>query len=184
MYKTCRSTLLAGSLLALSLPVNAAATVGTFDWTLISPDFGAFNASPVAGSGTITATESTNGAWIIDSATGVLQDLFISSVTATVTGVESPSANILGVTNDNLIYPAQGAVLDGSGLTFATSTGGISLSFEDGSYEESSHLGIGAGDFALTAAAPESSTWAMMALGFAGLAALGWRSRSTVVRAA
>jgi hypothetical protein len=174
MYNVCRSALLAGSLLTLSLPASAT-TIETFDWTFTSPNFEGFNGSPVAGSGTITATESENGAWSIDSATGTLQDLFISSITATVTGVESPSVNILSITNDNLIYPAQAVVLDSSGLTFATSTGGISLSYLNGSYEESSHLGVGAGDFVLTAAAPESSTWVMMISGFAVLGFLSYR---------
>lgn len=173
MYNTCRSALLAGSLFALSLPASAA-TIETFDWTFTSPNFEGFNGSPVAGSGTITATELTDGAWAIDSATGTLQDLFISSITATVTGVESPSTNILGIMNDNLIYPTQAAVLDASGLTFATSTGGISLSYLNGSYEECSHLGIGAGNFVLTAV-PESSTWVMMISGFAVLGFLGNR---------
>ena len=173
MYNTCRSALLAGSLFAISLPASAA-TIETFDWTLTSPNFEGFNGSPVAGSGTITATKSTNGAWTINSATGTFQDLFISSIIATVTGVESPSANILSITNDNLIYPTQAAVLDGFGLTFATSTGGISLSYLNGSYEESSHLGVGAGNFVLTAV-PESSTWVMMISGFAVLGVLGYR---------
>ena len=174
MYNAYRSALLSGSLLALSLPASAA-TIETFDWTFTSPNFNSFNGSPVAGSETITATELTNGAWTINSATGTLQDLFISSITATVTGVEPPSTNILSITNDNLIYPAQAAVLDASGLTFATSSGGISLSYLDGGYEESSHLGIGTGDFVLTAAVPESSTWVMMISGFAVLGFLGYR---------
>jgi hypothetical protein len=174
MYNACRSALLAGSLLALSLPASAA-TVETFDWTFTSPNFGSYNGSPVAGSGTITATETENGAWAIDAATGTLQDLFINFITATVTGVEAPSSNLLSITNDNLIYPAQADVLDSSGLTFATSTGGISISYLDGSYEESSHLGIGAGDFVLTPAVPESSTWVLMMSGFAALGFLGYR---------
>jgi hypothetical protein len=42
----------------------------------------------------------------------------------------------------------------------------------------------GDGVFALGGAVPESSTWAMMALGFAGLGAMGWRaSRKTAIAA-
>jgi hypothetical protein len=176
--------LILGSLFALSLPASAA-TVETFDWTFTSPNYLGFNGSPVAGSGTITATESTGGAWIIDSATGTLQDLFISFITDTVTGVAAPSMNILAVTNDNLIYPGQSIVLDSSGLTFATSGSSISISYLGGEYEESSNLGVGAGNFTLTAAVPETSTWVMMISGFAALGVFGYRqSRKTTASVA
>jgi hypothetical protein len=45
-------------------------------------------------------------------------------------------------------------------------------------------VSYGSGDFVLGGAVPEPSTWAMMALGFAGLRFMGWRgSRKTIARA-
>jgi hypothetical protein len=93
---------------------------------------------------------------------------------------------------DNL-YHTSGMPFDVDGLLFVTaqnpggywnlwgtSPGNYSLWESVGSYnypiEESGTLSV--------AAVPELSTWAMMALGFAGLGALGWRgSRKTVAYA-
>jgi len=176
MLLAASNTLLVGFLSILALPASAA-TIETFDWTFTAPAPGGFNGAPLSGAGTITATESTNGAWTIDSAKGAFQDVY-NSLTATVTGIASPTSSIIGITNDNLIYPGQATYVDASGLTFATDSGNVAVSYLDGGYEQASHFGLGAGVFTLAApaaAAPESSTWVMMISGFAVLGFFGYR---------
>jgi hypothetical protein len=176
VYNIRQPALLAGFLSIMALPASAA-TVETFNWTFTAPAPGGFNGAPLSGDGTITATESTNGAWTIDSATGTFQDVY-NSLTATVTGIASPVSSVINITNDNLIYPGQATYVDASGLTFATNSGDVTVSYLNGGYEQASHFGLGAGVFTLTApaaAAPEASTWAMMISGFAVLGFFGYR---------
>jgi hypothetical protein len=154
----------------------------TFDWSLTSPNFGGYAASPVSGSGTITATQNSGGAWVVDSVTGSFTDLYIPSFDPfSVTGVAQPASNVEGVTNDNLIVPSGPLFLDANGLGFKTTDGAFDIFSENGTYEvDAGGLGIGSGNFVLTAVAavPEASTWAMMILGFVGVGFMAYRRKN------
>jgi hypothetical protein len=165
-----------------ALPAHAATQL--FDWTLTSPGPDGFNASPITGSGTLTATEETGGAWLVTAATGTVTDIYIPSFVYSVTGPATPSQNVLSTTNDNLIFPAGSFLVDGNGLGFATTDGGASMDIvlENGQYEvTAANLGIGAGGFTLTAV-PEPATWAMMLIGFGGLGAMLRKGRQARTR--
>ena len=59
----------------------------------------------------------------------------------------------------------------------------FSRTFQPGSNGGTDHA-WGSNHFVLGGAVPEPSTWAMMALGFAGLRFMGWRgARKTIARA-
>jgi hypothetical protein len=178
-----KTVALAGALLGLALSTQySRAETMTYDWSLTSPNFEGFNGSPVSGSGTLTATQTSGGAWSVSSITGTFTDLFISSFNPiAVTGVAPETENATQVTNDNLVYPSGPLFVDGNGLGFQTSRGAFDIYDSNGTYEVvAGSLGIGSGDFVLTAVAavPEPSTWAMMILGFLGLGFLAHRKKS------
>lgn len=167
----------AGVLLPLAAAVvPAAAATVTYDWSLSGPA-ASLGGVPYPGSGTITATQSTGGAWTVDSITGSIDGSSITGLT-TFDG------------SDNLLFPTGTAPLDTHGIAFQTAAGqtiDIFSFFAEGSkpsgnaYGEiaSNPGGFGVGTFALTAAVPEPSTWAMMMLGFATLGYLGLRRGKT-----
>jgi hypothetical protein len=164
-------------LIAGVLPLVAAsapASAKVFDWSLTgpSPDLGGF---PLQGSGTITAspTES-SGVWDIDTITGEVNGVEITG-TSTFEGA------------NNMLFTNGFAFVSGTGISFVTEaeqTVNIFSFFGQGTpptgnaYGELSanpNAGFGVGHFTLTAV-PEASTWAMMAIGFAGLGMAGYRA--------
>ncbi len=162
------------SLAASAQHANAAAPK-VFDWSLASPNLGAYDTSPVVGSGTITATEASGGAWTVDAVTGSFTDLVLyGTPTFAVTGVGPVAENVLQVTNDNEIYPSGKMFLDTSGLSFETTDGPIDIfwSTSENNYEVTSSLGIGTGTFTLTTV-PLPATLPMFG---GGLVAIGFLS--------
>jgi hypothetical protein len=171
--------------LAATMAPAGAATV-TFDWTLSGPS-ASLGGVPFPGSGTITATTSSQG------------DM-VTAITGTVGG-----SAIIGLTmfdgSDNLLFPnAKGtSLLDGKGISFGTAAGqdiNIFGFFAPGqhttgnAYAERTNQtgGFGVGAFALTpvAATPLPPTWTMMILGLCGLgffAARGTKKYSTALEA-
>jgi hypothetical protein len=166
-----------GAALPLLFAGAAFAETETFDWEISggSPSLGY---APLQGGGTLTATSNGNGSWTVDSVTGEVGGLTIAGVTS-----------FYG--SNNLIYPAStDNLVSTAGFAFVTTTGvdvNIWSFYAQGSTdivptnnnygEMTSSYGFGVGKFSLTeaAAAPEPATWAMMGLGFAGLAFAGWR---------
>ena len=185
-----RNKLLLASALAASLISSAftpaqAATM-TYDWSLTGPaaSLGGFTGT---GSGTLTVTTGVNGDILTS---------FLGQVNGnTITALLSPSTAA-----DNLIFPVgttfgsggssyvSASNLDPNGFEFQTSQGTFHIfgfyapNSTDvtigNNYGEIAPGGFGVGTFALTAAVPEPSTWAMMLLGFVGLTFLGYRRRS------
>jgi hypothetical protein len=153
---------------------SAHAKVSTFDWTLTGPS-PSLGGVPFPGSGTITATEATGGAWDLDTITGEVGG---SAITGKTTFFGS----------DNLVFPAGTTFVDTSCIAFTTAAGqsvNIFSFFPIGTppsgnaYGQFATNGFGVGTFTLTAV-PEPSTWAMMVLGFAVLAFAGYRTSRTV----
>lgn len=182
-----RSKLLLASAFAASLIASAFSAAQAaplpYDWSLTGPasSLGGFYGT---GSGTLTVTTGTNG----DMLTSFLGEVNGKSITALLPGA------------DNLIFPigssfgsgansyVSAANIDTTGFKFQTSDGTYQIfSFyapnstdvtPGNNYGEIAPGGFGVGTFALTAAVPEPSTWAMMLLGFVGLSVLGYRRRS------
>lgn len=150
----------------------ARAETKTFDWTLTGPAAN-LGGVPLPGAGTIVATQSTtanDGRWLVDSITGEVGG-------DTITGL----SNFFGA--NNLLYPNGTTSLSTSGLGFTTTAGNVDIFsfFAQGSVasgnaygEFASPGGFGVGTFTVTAV-PETSTWVMMMLGFAGLGLAGYR---------
>jgi hypothetical protein len=153
----------------------ACAAVQTFDWAMTSPaaSLGGF---PVPESGELTATMVSTGVWAVDTLT------IGGSAVDRLTTFDG---------NDNLIYTNGFASLDTNGISFTTAAGqsvNVFSFFAQGTpptgnaYGEiASPGGFGVGTFTVTGV-PESSTWAMMLLGFAGLGFAGYRRTKGAVR--
>jgi hypothetical protein len=159
----------AAVMIAGLLPLAAAsesASAKVFDWSLTGPDpsLGGF---ALQGSGTITAspTASTN-VWDIDAISGTVNGAEITA-TSTFEGA------------DNRVFTTGFAFVSTVGISFVTAAGqsinvfsffGPTTPPTGNAYgERSADAGFGGvGHFTLTAV-PEASTWAMMAIGFAGL---------------
>jgi hypothetical protein len=108
--------------------------------------------------------------------------VLITGITGTVDGLSIAGlSHSLG--EDQLIFPTSAAVVDGNGLGFRLSDNVTVAIFEDnfplpaGEYEDVTSEANGFGDFTLTAAVPEPSTWAMMILGFCGLGFMAYRRK-------
>ena len=154
------------------------ASAKVFDWSLTGPD-PVLGGLPLPGSGTITAsaTDST-GAWSINTITGVVD----GSEIAGTSGFEGA---------DNLLFTNGFAFVSLSGVSFVTAAGqSVNIFTFDGqgtpptgnAYGErvaNPSLPFGVGTFTLTAV-PESSTWALMLIGFV---ALGSRRLSPLAEA-
>jgi hypothetical protein len=168
--KSFAALMLAGllPLAAASAPANAE----VFDWSLTGPahDLGGV---PFPGSGTITASAAgATGVWDIDAITGMVNG---SDITGT-----SSFENA-----DNKLFTNGFAFVSTTGISFETAAGqsinifsffGQETPPTGNAYGEiaSSPGGFGVGTFTLTPV-PESSTWAMMAIGFVGLGIAGYR---------
>jgi PEP-CTERM motif len=177
MYFPKATGLVVGALLPIfmaAVPASAAVQE-TFDFTVTGvADNGL--AAGLSGGGELTATQSTNGAWIVNTVSGTVDG-------SSITGL----ANFLGA--DNLVFPsASGATLvDDHGFSFSLQNGqdvDIFNGGPDGLYEVEGTNSFGTADFSLTAAVPEPSTWAMMLLGFCGLGFMAYRRKSGAVRLA
>jgi hypothetical protein len=166
--------LTAAVLIAGLLPLAAAsdpAAAKVFDWSITGPA-PALGGVPFPGGGTITATlTSSPGVWDIDTITGTVNGSDITG-TSTFRGA------------DNELFTNGFAFVSTVGISFETAAGqsvNIFSFFGQGTpptgnaYGEfASPGGFGVGHFTLTAV-PEASTWAMMAIGFAGLGIAGHR---------
>jgi hypothetical protein len=177
MYFPKAAAMAVGALLPVviaTVPASAAIQE-TFDFTLTGVPAGGF-AAGFSGSGSITATESTNGAWTVDSIAGSLSGTFNGVVlSGNITGLE----NFLGT--DQLIFPSSATLVDGHGIGFSLSDGQVvdifNSGFPAGFYTVESTNTNGTAEFALTAAVPEPSTWAMMILGFFGVGFMAYRRK-------
>ena len=166
--------LAAGSTLPLLAAETALANVETFDWALTggSPDLGY---APLQGGGTLTASDNGDGFWTVTNVTGSVGG-------ETITGV------ISYYLSNNLVYPASLLnQISTGGFAFETDAGSMVDIFSfygqgssdinpaNNNYGEMSTAGFGVGKFSMTEAVPEPATWAMMGLGFAALAFVGYR---------
>ena len=93
--------------------------------------------------------------------------------------------NILDISSD-INHPDSDG--DYVGLTFYSNTGLVygtfgSLAF-DHAFDTKVPVPYTVNGVPVTISIPEASTWAMMAVGFAGLGFMGWRSRKTASHAA
>jgi hypothetical protein len=166
----------AALMIAGLLPLAAAsapARAEVFDWSLTgpAPDLGGV---PFPGSGTITASAAgATGVWDIDTITGIVNGSEITGASA-----------FEGA--DNKLFTNGFAFVSTSGISFETASGqsinifsffGQTTPPTGNAYGElaSNPGGFGVGTFTLSAV-PEASTWAMMAIGFAGLGLAGYRA--------
>jgi hypothetical protein len=120
MYFPKAAALAAGALLPLVIATSSAgaAVQETFDFTLTGVAAGGF-AAGFSGNGSLVATESTNGAWTVNSITGALSGTFNGTVL---------SGNIVGLQNflgsDQLIFPSNtSSLVDDHGIGFLLSDG-------------------------------------------------------------
>ena len=167
LYKTAALVI---GLLPFTATINPArAAVETFAWSLTGPA-ASLGGVPLPESGLLTATMTIPGVWAVDTLS------VGGSTTDTLTTFDGA---------DNLIYTQSGfASLDTNGISFDTAGGASILVFSfDGrttpptgnAYGElASPGGFGVGTFSVSAV-PETSTWFMMLLGFAGLVFVGYR---------
>jgi PEP-CTERM motif len=172
MYFPKAAALMAVALLPIVATIApASAAVETFDFTLTGVPAQGQSAGP-SGSGTITGTLETNGSVLVTGITGTVDGQSIDGL-----------SHSLG--EDQLIFPTSTDVVDGNGLGFSVGTDGETVAiFESsnktpaGVFEDvASNARVGFGEFTLTAAVPEPSTWAMMILGFCGLGFMAYRRK-------
>jgi hypothetical protein len=165
------------SIALATVPANAAPVVETFDFTLTGVAADGL-AAGFSGTGSLTATENSNGSWTVDSATGSLSGTFNGvQLSGTITSINT---DFLG--DDELIFPSTSSLVDGHGIAFNLSDGqrvdiandGVAGGF----YTVESDNTIGTATLTLTAAVPEASTWAMMILGFFGVGFMAYRRKS------
>jgi PEP-CTERM motif len=176
MYFPKAAALMAVALLPIvaTIAPASAAVIETFDFTLTGV---AAQGQPagVSGSGQITGTLQSDGSVMVTGITGTVDSLSI-------TGLSHP----LG--EDQKIFPTGTEVVDGSGLGFTLSNGVTVGIFEDSfSLPANEFKDVisavapndnGFGEFTVTAAVPEPSTWAMMILGFCGLVFMAYRRKN------
>jgi hypothetical protein len=174
MYFPKAAALMAVALLPIVATIApASAAVETFDFTLTGVPAQGQSAGP-SGSGTIMGTLETNGSVLVTRITGTVDGQSIDGL-----------SHSLG--EDQLIFPTSTDVVDGNGLGFTVGTAGETVAiFESsnktpaGVFEDVASNGpVGFGEFALTAAVPEPSTWAMMILGFCGLGFMAYRRKQS-----
>jgi hypothetical protein len=172
MYFPKAAGLAVGALLPIFAAVApaSAAVQETFDWTVTGvADSGL--AAGLSGSGELIATQSTNGAWVVNAVTGTVDN-------SSITGL----ANFLGA--DNLVFSSTTALVDDHGFSFSLKNGqdvDIFSGGPNGLYEVESTNTFGTAEFTLTAAVPEPSTWATMILGFCSLGIMAYRRKSKQV---
>jgi hypothetical protein len=174
--------------------------------------FSDINVVPTAsGSGVVTLSDFSPFTTVVDGVTEFGLELFYSSDTGTTPGSTADvgwSYNVSGVPNLTDAFATFAGTVTGTGVDTLSEvlSNGASLSLSAPGSTTATFSPIGAlsvikdqSDFAgglgsadssilgnafSVAGAPEPSTWAMMALGFAGLGFMGWRSRKTAAQAA
>jgi hypothetical protein len=180
MYFPKAAGLMIGALLpivATIAPASAAAVTENFDFTLtgVAEDAAGLGAG-LSGSGEVTGTLESNGSVLVTTITGTVDGSMIKKVVKV--------DGFLG--NDNLIFPtatspAGTPLVDGQGFAFKLANGQDVQVFGDdlpaGIFEIEGTDSNGAAELTLTAAVPESSTWAMMILGFCGLGFMAYRRK-------
>jgi hypothetical protein len=168
MYFPKAAVLVVSALLPIVIAIvpASAAVQETFDWTVTGVADGGL-AAGLSGGGVLTATQSTNGSWIVNTVTGTVDN-----------------SNIIGLVNflgaDNLVFPSGAPLVDDHGFSFSLQNGqdvDIFSGAPNGLYQVESTNTNGAADFTLTAAVPEPSTWAMMILGFCGVGFMAYRRK-------
>jgi hypothetical protein len=170
---------------AMLVLAGARARAETFDWTINGPA-ATLGGAHDYGSGTFEATAtSTPGEWLITGITGSVGNVNITGLLAT--GSDN--------NNDNLLFPGTPGitttVIDIKGIAFETAkfdlfsfdSAGTSFNpMTTNAYGElASKDGFGVFGTFNVAAVPEPSTWAMMILGFAGIGAITYRRRKSVM---
>jgi hypothetical protein len=175
MYFPKAAALMVAALLPVAAtiaPASAApVTTETFNFTLTGVPAQAQGPGP-SGSGTITGTLNSDGS------------VSVTGITGTVDG-QSIGALSHSLGEDQMIFPTSAEVVDGNGLGFSVGTDGETVAiFESsnktpaGVFEDvASNARVGFGEFTVTAAVPEPSTWAMMILGFCGLGFMAYRRK-------
>jgi PEP-CTERM motif len=146
-----------------------------FDWSATGP-------FSLTGSGTLSATleNATTNEWLITGISGTFGGQTITSLLA-------PGAYEF---NDDLLFPTDPSVLTTNGVSFTTAAGkseffafGPPTSPVDPSADNYGLITTipddngSSGTFAVTAAVPEPSTWAMMILGFCGVGFMAYRRK-------
>ncbi|RBP06286.1 hypothetical protein DFR50_13264 [Roseiarcus fermentans] len=158
-----RMQLLAAGCLAAALTASAPAGATLLDWSYAGASY--------SGSGTLTADSSGD----------------VTAITGTFNGAIVTGLGSWGQPSNTISYPNQ-PYLDGNGLSFDTNDGNAwnIYNFLPSYYTASPYSGPSDyfGSFTLAAPAPELSTWAMLGLGFAGLAFAGHRSRRSATQTA
>jgi hypothetical protein len=154
------------------MAASDAATV-TFAWTLSGPA-PSLGGVPFPGRGTITASVSAGGADTVTGITGIVNG-------GTIAGLNTFDGA------DNLLFPTGTKFLSTDGISFVTVAGqdiNIFSFFPQGTPPSGNAYGelssnpsaFGVGTFVISAV-PEPSTWAMMLIGFGGLAFAFRKSR-------
>jgi hypothetical protein len=155
------AALVIGGLLPLAATV-APARASVFDWTLTSVPESGLPGAALPGSGTITATMSTDGAFVVTAITGVAGGSIITGL----------NTDFLG--NDNLLFPNGPTFVDDHGIAFNTASGQVVDIFLNESspnivYAEESTDSFGTGVFTVTTAVPEPASMALLGAGLFGL---------------
>jgi hypothetical protein len=178
MYLPKAAALMVAALLPVAAtiaPASAAAVTDTFTLTGVAEE-----GQPVGPSGsfTITGTQNANGSVLVTGITGTFDG-------STITGLTTN--NLAGP--DQMISPGSTQAVDGSGLGFSLADGADLQMFAPGGSVEANTLAAEGvvelsgtlrnsfADLTLTAAVPESSTWAMLILGFMGVGFMAYRRK-------
>jgi hypothetical protein len=172
---------------ALMAPVAATASTVEFSFAYSGSDVGG---DPVAGGGFLFGTAIGVGSFLLTSGSGSSMEAgaLTLEVAGTYINTLSPSANL---TSDNVLTPANNPTLTGDGLVFSGASLPSTSHFINifgngpGSYTYFNNFlgfpeGSGPVSFSVTeiSAVPESSTWAMMILGFFGVGFMSYRRKN------
>jgi hypothetical protein len=149
--------------------VTGSATANTYNFEFSDAD------GDVAGSGTFTTGPGPSPYTVTGISGSAIDTSFDALPTAITTGVYT------GVGTDNLLFfpvPPEAAYVDNLGISFNTADGNLFNIFYVEGYAVVTRVVTGADvDFSVTQVVPEPSTWAMMALGMAGLGFLSSRGK-------
>ncbi len=107
---------------------------------------------------------------------GGVSQFTVIGVSGTANGSEITGLSVYGSSDQLLFYPESGSYVDYYGISFETASGLAYNLFYSNSYNWiSPSNGVPYEPLALTVAAPEPSTWALLLAGFAGLSFAGFR---------
>jgi hypothetical protein len=184
-------TSLTASAVALLAGISAAeAETRTFTFSFSGTIGAGTTAAMITGSGTFLATLTSTGPDVYHIMSGGGSSPQAGTLTlladGTYTNTVSPTINL---TADNIFTPSATPALDGDGIVFegsllAAGSDYFEVGGKGGGYYYANNYNkglynntyFGPGTFNITfTAVPEPSTWAMMAIGFAGLAFAGYR---------